>query len=131
MFPPVGGASLQSTPLDGPPPSPQSIGAGPTGAPTNFSLQAVAPGPTVPSSQLPPEMLTSIIQSAQRIGSLLDSYAQATPDLAADWSALKDQLQTVLAKLMTSGAGAMTPTASGPAFPGGGMDRGVAGAGTI
>lgn len=129
MFPPQG-VSQSSQPLDGPPPSPQSMGAGPTGAPTQFSLEAIAPG-SVPAQQLPPEVLTAIVSSAQKIGTMLDSYAQATPDLAADWGMLKDQLQTVLAKLMTQGAGAMSPTASGAQFPGGGMDRGIAGAGTI
>lgn len=129
MFPPQG-ASSQSTPLDGPPPSPQSMGAGPTGAPTQFSLSAVAPG-MVPAQQLPPEVLTAIVSSAQKIATMLDSYAQATPDMAADWGMLKDQLQTVLAKLMTQGAGAMSPTATGQQFPGGGVDRGISGAGTI
>ena len=128
MFPPQG-VSSQSSPLDGPPPSPQSIGAGPTGSPTPFSLSAIAP--PVPSSQMPAEVLTAIIQSAQKIGSLFDSYAQAPPDMAQDWGALKEALQVVLAKLLSNGAGATSPTATGSQFPGGGLDRGVAGPGTI
>ena len=124
MYPPLPQAASA---LDGPPPSPQSIGAGPTGQATPFSLDQLAP--PVPSNQLPPEMLTGIMQSAQQIAQLLDSYAQATPDLAADWAMLKDQLAMVLAKLVQSGAGPTSPTATGPAFPAA-FDRGIAGAGT-
>jgi hypothetical protein len=129
MFPPQG-VSQQSQPLDGPPPSPQSMGSGPTGAPTQFSLQAIAPG-SVPAQQMPPEVITAIVSAAQKISTMIDSFIQVTPDLQQDWGLLKDQLQTVLAKLMTQGAGAMSPTATGPQFPGGGMDRGISGAGTI
>jgi hypothetical protein len=106
------------------------MGSGPTGAPTQFSLSAIAPG-TVPSQQMPPEVLTAIVASAQKIAALIDSYSQATPDMASDWDGLKQQLQMVLAKLMTQGAGAMSPTATGGQFPGGGMDRGISGAGTV
>ena len=128
MFPPRA-ASSQTSPLDGPPPSPQSMGAGPTGQPTQFSLEALAP--PVPAAQLPPETLTSMIQASQRIKAMYDSFAQITPDMAADWGMLKEQLETVLAKLLMQGAGATSPTASGSQFPGGGFDRGIAGAGTI
>lgn len=123
-FPPMPQAGSA---LDGPPPSPQSVGAGPTGQPTPFSLQQLAP--PVPTGQLPPEMLTGIMQSAQQIAQLFDSYAQATPDLAQDWAQLKDQLAAVLAKLVQAGAGPTSPTAAGPAFPAA-FDRGIAGAGT-
>jgi hypothetical protein len=127
MFPPIGGATQQ---LDQAPPSPQSMGAGPTGSPTPFSMQALAP-PTTPADQMPPEILTAILQSAQKIGSMLDSYAQVAPDLAAQFAMIKDQLATVLAQLTTKGAGAMSPTASGQQAPMGGMDRGIAGAGMV
>lgn len=116
-------------PLDGPPPSPQSVGSGPMGQPTPFSLQSIAP--PAPAEQMPPEVLTAIVQSAQKIGALLDSYSQALPDMAQDFAGVKDHLQTVLAQLLTKGAGATSPTAVGSQFPGGGMDRGVAGPGTI
>ncbi len=132
MMPGMGSGMGMQTPnkLDGPPPSPQSMGGGPTGAPTPLSLQQLA-GPQIPSSQLPPEILTGIMQSAQSIASLFDSYSQATPDLAADWQLLKDHLAQVLAKLVSAGSGPVSPQATGPAFPGGGMDRGIAGAGTV
>jgi hypothetical protein len=128
MFPSSTTAGSTS-PLDSPPPSPQSMGASPTGAPTDFSLSAVAP--PLPSAQMPPEILTAILQSAENIGTLLDSYAQALPDKAADFASVKDHLQSVLAQLMIAGAGATSPTATGSQFPGGGFNRGVAGAGAI
>ena len=118
-----------SGPLDGPPPSPQLMGGGPTGGATPFSLSAMAP-PQVPSAQMPPEILTGILQSASKIGELLDSYAQVAPDLAMEFAAIKESLQTVLAQLVQAGAGATDPTATGPAFPAA-FDRGVAGAGAV
>lgn len=116
--------------LDGPPPSPQMAGAGPMGGATPMSLSQLAP-PQVPSAQMPPEILTGLLQASQKIGELLDSFAQVAPDLAMDFSALKDQLAMILAKLVQSGAGPTAPTATGPAFPGGGMDRGLSGPGTM
>lgn len=117
-----------ASPLDGPPPSPQANGSGPTGQPTPFSLQGMVPG-AVPSAQMPPEVLTGIMQSAQSIASLFDAYAQATPDLAADWGALKDGLAMILAKLTQAGSGPTAPTAPGPAFPAA-FDRGLPGGGS-
>lgn len=101
------------------------------GAPTPFSLSAVAPGMQTPSNELPPEILQAVMTSSQKIGSMFDSFAQVMPDLAADWGALKDQMQAVLAKAAAAGAPAMSPTASGQQFPGGGLDRGIAGAGSF
>lgn len=117
-----------ASPLDGPPPSPQANGGGPTGQPTPFSLDGMVPG-AVPSSQMPPEVLTGIMQSAQSIASMFDAYAQATPDLAADWGALKDALAMILAKLTQAGSGPTAPTASGPAFPAA-FDRGMSAGGS-
>jgi len=94
-----------------------------------FSLQGMAP--QIPSNRLPPEVLTGITTSAQKIAELLDSFAQITPDKGGQLSMMKDLLQQYLAELMQSGAGAISPTASGPGFPGGGMGRGIAGAGTV
>jgi hypothetical protein len=118
--------------LDGPPPSPQLGGGGPTGAPSPFSLSDMAGGPQgTPSNAMPPEILTGVMQAAQQIGALVDSFAQVTPDLAMDWAGLKEHLAEILAKLVQSGSGPTSPTATGPAFPGGGMDRGIAGPGTV
>jgi hypothetical protein len=87
--------------------------------------------PTIPSNQLPPEVLTGITASATKIASMLDSYAQIVPDKAAMLAMMKDMLQRFLAELMESGAGPISPTAPGAAFPGGGMDRGIAGPGSV
>jgi len=94
-----------------------------------MSLQGLAP--PIPSAQIPPEILTGIMQSAEKIAQLFDSYAQALPDLAADFALLKDQLATVLAKLVQAGSSPTSPTATGAAYPGGGIDRGISGAGSI
>lgn len=117
-----------SAPLDGPPPSPQAFGAGPTGG-APFSLGALVPA-QVPSAQMPPEVLTGVLASSETIGKLLDSYAQVAPDLAAEFNALKDQLQAVLAKLVTAGAGATSPANPGAQFPAA-FDRGVSGPGPV
>ena len=124
MYPPMPNAASH---LDGPPPSPQTVGGGPTGQATPFSLETLAP--PVPSAQMLPEMLTGIMQSAQTISDLLDAYAQALPDMAPKFGMIKDLLATVLAELVQSGAGATAPTATGPAFPAA-FDRGISGAGT-
>lgn len=117
--------------LDGPPPSPQLGGGGPTGAPSPFSLSDMAGGSGLPSNAMPPEILTGVMQAATQIDTLIDSFAQVTPDLAMDWMSLKEHLAEILAKLVQSGAGPTSPMATGPAFPGGGMSRGLAGAGTV
>ena len=113
--------------LGAPPPSPTPMGGMQGSAP--FSLQGVAP--SIPSNKLPPEVLTGLTAAAQKINELLDSFAQVTPDKASQLAMMKDMLQQYLADLMTAGAGPISPTATGPAFPGGGMDRGVAGAGAV
>lgn len=113
--------------LDAPPPSPTPMGGMNGAAP--FSMQGLAP--PISSGQMPPEILTGLTASAQKIGELLDSFAQITPDKAAQLALIKDLLQRYLADLMTVGSGPISPTATGPAFPGGGLDRGVAGAGAV
>jgi hypothetical protein len=113
--------------LGAPPPSPTPMGGMNGSAP--FSMQGLAP--QIPSHQLPPEVLTGITAAAQKIAELFDGFAQITPDKAAQLALMKDLLQQYLADLMTAGAGAMSPTASGQQFPGGGMDRGIAGAGAV
>lgn len=116
-----------SSALDQPPPSGTPMGGPQGNAP--FSMQGLAP--SIPSNQLPPEVLTGVTASAQKIGEMLDSFAQITPDKASMLAMMKDMLQQYLAELMTAGAGAISPTASGSAFPGGGMDRGIAGPGSV
>lgn len=127
----VGAGVPASDPLAAPPPSP--TGMNPDGAGNApFSLRGMAgPSATIPSNQLPPEILTGITQAALQINQMLDSFAQATPDQSQILVQVKDLLQQYLAALMTSGAGAVSPTASGPAFPGGGIPRGIAGGGAV
>jgi len=115
--------------LDGPPPSPTPMGGDPSAGGGAFSIQGLAP--SMPSTAMPPEVLTGITQAAQQIGTMLDSFAQVTPDKGAQLALIKTLLQQYLADLMVAGAGPVAPTATGPAFPGGGMERGIAGPGTI
>ena len=81
--------------------------------------------------QMPPEVLTGLMQAAQTINQMLDSFAQVTPDKGAQLGLIKDLLQRYLADVMASGAGPVSATAPGPAFPGGGVDRGIAGPGAV
>lgn len=113
--------------LGAPPPSPTPMGGMNGQAP--FSMQGLAP--QIPSNRLPPEVLTGITSAAQTVAETLDAFAQMTPDKGAVLALMKDLLQQYLADLMTAGAGAMSPTASGRQFPGGGMERGIAGAGAV
>jgi len=132
-FPPAGFPGTGPTPgasvLDGPPPSPTPMTGMPSGAP--FSLKGVAGPGQIPSQQMPPEVLTGITQSAQSVSDLLDSWAQITPDQAAQLSLIKDLVQQYLATVMQSGSGPVSPTATGPAPPMGGMDRGISGPGAV
>ena len=113
--------------LDSPPPSPTPMGGQP--AEGAFSPKGLAP--QVPMDQMPPEVLTGLMQAAQTINQMLDSFAQVTPDKGAQLGLIKDLLQRYLADVMASGAGPVSATAPGPAFPGGGVDRGIAGPGAV
>lgn len=130
MFPPQGAGG---DPLGMPPPSPTGMNPdGQGNAPVSMRGMAGAAGSgSIPAAQMPPEVLTGITAAALDINQKLDTFAQATPDKAAMLAQIKDLLQQYLAELMSAGGGAVTPTASGPAFPGGGMARGIAGAGAI
>jgi len=126
------GPSPGAPALDTPPPSPTPMGDAGSG----FSMRGIAgpgPGPAgqIPTQGMPPEVLTGITQSAQAMSDLLDSWAQITPDQGPQLAMIKDMVAQYLAGLMGSGAGPTSPTAAGSAFPGGGMDRGIAGPGTI
>ena len=114
-----------SGPMDTPPPSPAIPGGGAGGQmPTLSGLSQPTP---IGSANLPPEILTGIIQAAQKIDGMFDAFAQATPDLAADWDLCKVTLQRALGKVLSSGGGPTTPTAPGSQFPGGGLNAGQAG----
>ena len=97
-----------------------------------FSMKGLAGGPgSVPSNQMPPEVLTGITQAAQTMSQTLDSFAQVTPDKATALAMIKELLQQYLAEIMTAGGGPVSPTAPGAAAPMGGMDRGISGAGSV
>lgn len=123
-------ATASSSPLDGPPPSPTPMGGqpGPSGP---LGMRGLAGPAPLPADQMPPEVLTGLMQAAQTIGALLDSFAQVTPDKATQLALIKDLLQQYLAEVTSAGAQPTSPTAAGPAFPGGGIDRGVAGPGAV
>ena len=137
MYPPTGfpatGPTPGATALDGTPPTPTPMSP-PPGAGGDFSMQGIASGPTgpgsIPSSGMPPEVLTGLTQSMTTIAQMLDAAAQVTPDQAGQLGLIKDLISQYLATVMQAGGGPVSPTASGPAFPGGGMDRGIAGPGT-
>jgi hypothetical protein len=104
------------------------MGAGGDG----FSMSGLASATGgIPSQGMPPEVLTGITQSAQTMSDMLDSFAQVTPDKAPQLALIKDMIQQYLADLMGAGSGPVSPTAAGPAPPMGGMDRGLAGAGSV
>ncbi len=121
---PQPGYPLASTPpgggvLDGPPPSPGAE----SGMSPGMNLGQVAG--YVPTDQMPPEILTGIMKSGQTMVSMLDSFAQAVPELAPDFAAAKTQLQIALAKVLQAGAGPASPQGTGSNFPGGGFDQGA------
>lgn len=122
-------ASIGTSPLDGPPPSPTPMGGGSSGP---FSPLGLVPGAaTTPTDQMPPEILTGLMQSAQTISATLDSFAQVTPDKAPQLNLIKELLARYLADVTTAGAGPISPTAPGPQFPGGGIDRGISSPGSV
>jgi hypothetical protein len=123
------GGGAAASPLDGPPPSPTPMGGPPQGG--AFGMKGLAGPSQVPSGQMPPEVLTGLTAAAQTINQQLDAFAQVTPDKATQLALIKELLQQYLAEIMVAGAGPTSPTASGPAFPGGGMDRGIAGPGAV
>lgn len=125
-MPPGGGPLPSSGPLDSPPPSPTAMGGAPPGAPGQLPTMSGLGGPLpMTSDQLPPEVLSGIIEAAQKILGAFDSFAQVTPDLAMDWDLCKTVLNKTLGKVVAAGGGPASPTAPGPAFPGGGIDQGI------
>ena len=79
----------------------------------------------VTAGQLPPEILTGIVQACQKIQGMFDSFAQVTPDLAMDWDLCKTLVDKTLGKVIAAGGGPASPQAPGPQFPGGGQSSGL------
>lgn len=110
--------------LDQPPPSPaleQGMGPG-TPLPTE-AVQGFAP-PPMGAGQLPPDVLTGMMKTATQMAQDLDAFAQMAPDIAPRWAAVKEALSIAMSELLMAGSGPISPTATGPGFPGGGIDRG-------
>lgn len=91
------------------------------------TMSGLAQPPQIGSQGLPPEILTGILQASDKISGMFDAFAQVTPDLAADWDLCKQMLQRVLGKVLTAGGGPNSPNATGPQFPGGGINAGQPG----
>ena len=115
-----------SSPLDAPPPPPGVVGGDQSQMPTLSGLAAPMP---MTAGQLPPEILTGIVQACQKITGMFDSFAQVTPDLAMDWDLCKTVLDKTLGKVIAAGGGAASPQNPGPQFPGGGTSAGTPQAG--
>lgn len=123
--------NVGTSPLDGPPPSPTPMGAAGAGPFSPQGLTGGAAPQPIPADQLPPEVLTGIMQAGQKIASLIDSFAQVTPDKGAQLAMIKDLLARYMADITSAGAGPTSPTNAGQAPPMGGMDRGIASAGAV
>lgn len=103
--------------LDGPPPSPQLAGMPRPGE--------VASPLSLDSNTIPPEVLTGIQEAGSKMRQMIESFAQMTPDLSADWAAVDVALGNVLGKLQVAGASPAAPTSPGTPFPGGGFEGGT------
>lgn len=117
------GALPGSSPLDAPPPPPGVLGGNESQMPTLMGLGSPM-GTPMTSAQLPPEILTGIVQACQKIDGMFDAFAQVTPDLAMDWDLCKTILQKTLGKVLAAGGGPTSPQAPGAQFPGGGLTAG-------
>lgn len=116
-----GGGLPGASPLDAPPPPPGVMGGDQSQMPTLAGLGQPAP---ITSGTLPPEILTGIVQSCEKIKGQFDAFAQVTPDLALDWDLCKTVLDKALGKVLAAGGGPASPQATGNAFPGGGFSGG-------
>jgi hypothetical protein len=88
------------------------------------TLGGLAQPAQIGSANMPPEILTGMLQACQKIDEMFDSFAQVTPDLASDWDLCKEILKRTLGKVMVAGGSATSPNAPGSQFPGGGMNAG-------
>lgn len=122
--PPIGLPSPGSTPgfsqLDGPPPSPALENGMNPGMPPLGQMV-----PQQGTGQLPPEVLSGILEAGQTMVSTLESFAQVTPELASAWGQAKAALMNALSLVAQAGGSASRPDITGPGFPGGGFDRGA------
>jgi hypothetical protein len=84
---------------------------------------------------LPPEILRGVMQTGETIDSAIKAVQQLAPAKSAQLSLIQSLLQQVFAEIVAeaqgNGGATISPTATGPAPPMGGVDRGISGAGTI
>lgn len=121
--------------LDGPPPSPvmaQTPGQMTPGQPMggmqqmpSFSQMAQPLTAGTPGRAVSPEIATGMMQAAQTIYGMLDSFASMVPDLANDMALQKDLLQRSMAKLFETSGQNGVPGSTGVNFPGGGFPQGA------
>lgn len=96
--------------LDGPPPSPATAGLG-----------QLAAGASTPANVPPtPDVLDGMMQTAASVANVLDTFGQMLPEFAPDFALVRDQLQSVLAKVVSAGGGKLASTRTGTPFPGSG-----------
>jgi len=118
--------------LDGPPPSPVMANASPTMQPgmgaqpmPSFAQMAQPLTAGTPGRATSPEIAAGMMQTAETIYGLLDSFASIAPDLATDFALQKDLLQRTMAKLLTNNGATGSPGSPGLNFPGGGFASGA------
>lgn len=118
---PPPGTLQGADPLDQAPPAPGLAQGVNPGMPIDGLAQGVPP---IPSQGLPKQVLTGIIELGGQINEQLNSIAQIVPDLAPDVEQARQAVAVLLSKVQLAGGGPASPTATGPSFPGGGLDRG-------
>lgn len=120
--------TLGGSALDGPPPSAALAQGAATGTPPNPGGPGVAGMGVQPlsvsSGQMPPEVLTGVLQGGESMSTMLDSFAQILPDLGQDVAMVKQALLALMAKVLQAGASPTSPVSTGNQFPGGGLDKG-------
>jgi hypothetical protein len=121
--------SADSSPLDGPPPSPvmpmdggQMTPGQPAQMPTDFAAMGSAPL-TIgsPGKAVSPEVSMGMMSTAESISNTFDSMASIAPDLATDFALLKQLLQQTMGKLLLKSGQTASPASAGSNFPGGGF----------
>lgn len=113
-----GGPTAGSTALDGPPPTmgletPQTPPAG---------IADLVPRAPVQAGQVPEPIRAGAEELNQQLMTGVDSLAQLFPEFAADFGIVRIALERAMGKVSAAaGTQAVTPTAPGPGFPGGGL----------
>ena len=113
-----------SSPLDGPPPSPDAPSS--ASSPVFSKLADPLSPATLPPAQMPPELLAGLSARGQQILADLDAFAQVTPMHGPLLGQARELISKYLQQLTLTGAPPPSPTSTGSPFPGGGFERGGA-----